>query len=607
MWVKRNTFLQGIKVVAFLVVLVILWDIVNAIFVNGPDSHKYLFKNFYEAPVDEVDVVYMGASSTCWNWNPVVAYHENGVASQMMGSERLAPDALPYLIKEARQKDPKLYIVDAQRLVGTSNDFIGAQGAITNLRISKHKMDAMKDILEEYTDEEKLWGYFPIAYFHNRWKSLGYKDFKPADYDFLGYSMRAVAGTALPQGKEQLDAEPRTLNGWQLENLNKVLRVCSQLDGQVLFVIAPNNDGNAGYYRYIQDVVTKAGFDYINAKGYLEEMGIEIGDMRDISHLTMYGAEKYTTWLSGVVAEKYNLPDRREQANYKSAVLYESEYEDYIENKVNHGVMLGKYLESITETRYSVLIAARDEASAGLNNEIVERLRKLGLRTTPAGGYRSAYLGVVDHGNLLLEQVGEPEGTEPLQASGALADGTPFILQSGGNQSSNHASIIVDGVEYAVNSRGLNIVVYDNFAHKVIDSVAFDTFDQSLAATRGIPNLPELKISAEEVSAPKVTGTSRVEGIEIPNGQKARVRFDDVQHGKTLYLSLDANDIYNILLCRGERVYALYTVWQEPEQNNLRSTQIELSDGDAAAGFDSLMIVPVKGDGKYSVGHVIVL
>ena len=44
MWVKRNTFLQGIKVVAFLVVLVILWDIVNAIFVNGPDSHKYLFK-----------------------------------------------------------------------------------------------------------------------------------------------------------------------------------------------------------------------------------------------------------------------------------------------------------------------------------------------------------------------------------------------------------------------------------------------------------------------------------------------------------------------------------------------------------------------------------
>ena len=194
-----------------------------------------------------------------------------------------------------------------------------------------------------------------------------------------------------------------------------------------------------------------------------------------------------------------------------------------------------------------------------------------------------------------------------MQASGALADGTPFILQSGGNQSSNHASIIVDGVEYAVNSRGLNIVVYDNFAHKVIDSVAFDTFDQSLAATRGIPNLPELKISAEEVSAPKVTGTSRVEGIEIPNGQKARVRFDDVQHGKTLYLSLDANDIYNILLCRGERVYALYTVWQEPEQNNLRSTQIELSDGDAAAGFDSLMIVPVKGDGKYSVGHVIVL
>lgn len=33
--------------------------------------------DFYRAPANEVDVVYMGASSAGWSWNPAVAYHEN--------------------------------------------------------------------------------------------------------------------------------------------------------------------------------------------------------------------------------------------------------------------------------------------------------------------------------------------------------------------------------------------------------------------------------------------------------------------------------------------------------------------------------------------------
>ncbi len=606
MWIKCNSIKQTVKVVTFLLVLVILWGIIEKILVNGTDNHKYLFQSFYEAPADEVDVVYMGASSASWNWNPTVAYRENGVASQMLGSERHPADALPYLIKEASIKKPRLYIVDARRLLGGfSGDLAAAQSVIINLRLSKNRFDAAKDMLENYNDEERFLLNIPIVYFHDRWKGIAKRDFQPVDSDFMGFSMRELSGTELPQGVEQLTTESKIPSVEHLENIGEVLRVCKELDGNVLFVVVPNDGSLAGYDRYIEDVVTQAGFDYLNTSAYLDEIGIEKGDFSSGQHMTIYGAEKYTTWLSGVIAEKYNLPDRREQADYKSATLYESEYEDYLENKINHGVMLGKYLESITETRYSVLIVARDEASAGLTDEIVERLRRLGLQKTPAGHYRSAYLAVVDHGSLLLEQINEPESAEFLQASGLLADGTPFLLQSGGNKSCNNASVIVDGIEYAVNSRGLNIVVYDNFTHKVIDSVAFDTCDKALAAKRGIPNLPEVKIAEEEVSVPKVTGTSRAEGIEIPKGQKARIQFEDVQHGKNLYLSLDANDTYHILLCKNRRAHALYTILPEPERNNLRSTQIELSDIDTATGFDSLLIVPIKGDDKYSVGHVI--
>ena len=38
----------------------------------------------------------------------------------------------------------------------------------------------------------------------------------------------------------------------------------------------------------------------------------------------------------------------------------------------------------------------------------------------------------------------------------------------------NMASIQLDGMEYAVNKRGINIVLYDPHENKVIDSVAYD-------------------------------------------------------------------------------------------------------------------------------------
>lgn len=92
--------------------------LLDRILANGTDNHKYLFQDFYRAPADEVDVVYMGPSSAGWSWNPAVAYHESGIGSQLLASERHPADAIPYLLKEAGRKHPDLYIVDAQQLLG---------------------------------------------------------------------------------------------------------------------------------------------------------------------------------------------------------------------------------------------------------------------------------------------------------------------------------------------------------------------------------------------------------------------------------------------------------------------------------------------------------
>ena len=59
-----------------------------------------------------------------------------------------------------------------------------------------------------------------------------------------------------------------------------------------------------------------------------------------------------------------------------------------------------------------------------------------------------------------------------------------YTISSAGYQVGNTSSIIVNGVEYSKNMRGLNIVVYDNQLKQVTDSVAFDTFVQEMTVTR---------------------------------------------------------------------------------------------------------------------------
>ncbi len=593
-----------VKIALFLLLLICFVSLLDRILANGTDNHKYLFRDFYDAPADEVDVVYMGPSSAGWSWNPAVAYHENGVGSQLLTSERLPADAFPYLLKEAALKRPKLYIIDAEQLLGSlSGDFAAVQSVLINLRRSANRQDAASDMLENYSKEEQQVRYLPLLYFHNRWKEVSRRDFEPVDYDFMGFSLRSVQGSEMPQGREQLEAPPQELSKEHVENLEEVLRVCGQLDGKVLFMIAPNDGGSAGAYSSIRGRVEAAGFDYLNASAYLEEIGMEPGDFEGGRHLTAYGAEKYTTWLSGWITQTYGLKDRRAEAGYQEAQRYEETYQAYQKEKIGRGVMFGKYLETILNPRYSVLLAVRDEASQGLGEEILQKLRQFGLEQTPAGRYRASYYAVVDQGNLLLEQATEAESNEMLHASGTLADGTPFILQSAGWNAGNYASMIVNGIEYAVNARGINIVVYDNLTKEVIDSVAFDTCVPELTAVRGIPKQEELEVDLSALSEPKEEGTAwnAPGNLMIPEGHFLNIHVPDSRSAKALQVFLDADDRYQIQFCIQEKIHTVYTVSQDTEKKGLREVSLDLS-ADGVMEFDSIRIVPVQRNGGCSVG-----
>lgn len=74
------------------------------------------------------------------------------------------------------------------------------------------------------------------------------------------------------------------------------------------------------------------------------------------------------------------------------------------------------------------------------------------------------------------QPIQEGADREKISVSGSFRDHRSiYKIVSEGYYSGKAATIEIDGIHYSKNSRGFNIVVYDNLTMKVIDKVCFDT------------------------------------------------------------------------------------------------------------------------------------
>ena len=142
--------------------------------------------------------------------------------------------------------------------------------------------------------------------------------------------------------------------------------------------------------------------------------------------------------------------------------------------RVNCGsAYLHEYLQSLKGRTF--FIAAKDDATTSLTGTICEDLRALGLETDLRGKYRCSYYAVVSKG-----ETREEVGNSMLEHSGQV-DGVDYTIKSAGHDCGNTCAIVINGIDYSLNSRGLNIVVYSG---DEIESVCFDTFAREMAVTR---------------------------------------------------------------------------------------------------------------------------
>jgi hypothetical protein len=481
---EKNTALnrsvkQLLRAVLFMMLLAWLYLWISKV-VNVNRADGLLFDEFYDLPKDSIDVCLVGTSIAFSSFEPALAYHNYGIAAYVFAGGAVPMAEVPFLIKEIEKtQSPDLYLIDLDTVASDSIQEMGFYTLARAWHDNPNKFAAlahMSKFTAFKTDYNNLSYFVPLMVFHTRWKSLVRADFLLHDISYLGYidntGIQSVEPLTVTQIQQRVFPGDRT-QLW----VSDLIEYLKETGLNVTFINIPRDlEEMQAKKNWVADYVSACGFAVIDSYDYSEDIHLDYEtDFLDADlHMNNSGATKYTDWLGGFLADKYGLPDRRGDDRYS---LWANEYERWVLSNIKIERVLRSYLNRLQDNadRYTVYIAAKGESSERLSEAEKLGLADIGLRQIDDLCLKKnlPYVAVIDRGNLVCERTGA-EALSTLSVDGTLADGTDWGIVSSGRF--NDVSFIeINGTNHAINSRGLNFVVYDNATKTVIDSVAFNT------------------------------------------------------------------------------------------------------------------------------------
>lgn len=132
------------------------------------------------------------------------------------------------------------------------------------------------------------------------------------------------------------------------------------------------------------------------------------------------------------------------------------------------------YLER-EKNHLCIVLSIKDTPGSRMPKDILIQLQSLGFNTLYTELWRM-YIGVVDKGDAVIDYRANQK--EDTIAQSYFMDGHTIEVKSSSWRRENIASILIDRIEYAINFRGINIVVYDYDKKEITNSIAYDSHDE---------------------------------------------------------------------------------------------------------------------------------
>ena len=340
-----NTVKPVARIVSFALLLAIVLYVLT--YLAKPDSYNYdHIMGFYSEKPNSIDMVYLGGSAAFVYYAPLQAWQDHGIVAYDYATDTIQPELYKMMAREVlKTQSPKLLVVDARAFQYRDADSFQAQppwevpyrNLLTGVRLSANKAEFIHQYVGTAFEDKKESYYFDVIKYHDNIVCCSEKNWKlmTGNYKvpFNGfYFIPSVAPIAsydfMTQEKKAVSKETENI-------LTDFLDYMDFANTECLFVISPfaEKKEQKVVYNYIQEIIEKRGYRFLDSNEYTEEMGLDYSmDFYNEDHVNIFGAEKYTEFLSTYILEHYSVPNRKSDPDYSYMDQYRNDWETEVNN-----------------------------------------------------------------------------------------------------------------------------------------------------------------------------------------------------------------------------------------------------------------------------------
>ncbi len=322
----KNNLIQIIKILLFSIIFLLLYIYIEALM--KPDTVELRnIAGFYGEKRNSLDVVYIGGSAAFVYWEPLKAWEDSGITSYNFASNTIQVEFYKYLVKETlKTQKPKVIILDARafqyRDVDQPPTEVAYRNVLTATPFSIERYEFIEDNVPKYLNEDTLSYHFDLIKYHG----ADTENSIVTAFQILtnNYRNELKGFCFIPKVEKMPESNFKTNKETPLSNeTNKIfddlLKYLKTINTKVLFVVSPyfETEQHKENFNYVERKVKENGFDFLDTNEYYYNMGINFNtDFYNTNHVNIFGADKYTDFLSKYLKEKYNLPDKRNIDKY---------------------------------------------------------------------------------------------------------------------------------------------------------------------------------------------------------------------------------------------------------------------------------------------------
>ncbi len=319
---------------------------------QGMDNDNLL--GFYCESPNSLDMIYIGGSACFTYWEPLRAWNQHGFTSYNFAHNTITPESIKYYIKEVQKtQSPKLWLIDIRPFqygeeihpdtVDTQimNYEVAIRNGTDHMLYSKNRNDLIKASVKDKS--ERMSYYIDFIKYHSNWGSIGknlvscIRTRSLAPLDTIDNKKRnPLKGFYFVEKTASLDftdwssvTEEKIIPAEVNDIFLDLIDYCKQENLPVLFIVHSycQAEEHKMEYNYMKRVIEENGFGFLNTNDYFQEIGLDYSmDLYNEYHVNVFGAEKYTDFVSEYIVSRYDLPDKREQSDLEE---WNTLYDDF--------------------------------------------------------------------------------------------------------------------------------------------------------------------------------------------------------------------------------------------------------------------------------------